>query len=47
VELIACSEDDLGPFLAQTIYQLNLSSAYLGAKGATKAIESVPEKEIR
>eukprot|EP00600_Ochromonadales_sp_CCMP1393_P003012 CAMPEP_0174986318 /NCGR_PEP_ID=MMETSP0004_2-20121128/18871_1 /TAXON_ID=420556 /ORGANISM="Ochromonas sp., Strain CCMP1393" /LENGTH=191 /DNA_ID=CAMNT_0016239145 /DNA_START=167 /DNA_END=742 /DNA_ORIENTATION=- len=39
VELVACSEEDLGPFLAQTIYQLNISSRYLGTVN-----ESTPEK---
>jgi hypothetical protein len=30
VELIACSEEDLGPFLAQTLLQLNKSADYVG-----------------
>jgi hypothetical protein len=41
LEIVACTEEDLGSFLAQTLYQLNISPGYVG----TEPVSTVsPEK---
>lgn len=32
LEIVACTEEDLGSFLAQTLYQLNISPDYVGGE---------------
>jgi hypothetical protein len=32
LEIVACTEEDLGSFLAQTLYQLNISPDYVGTE---------------